>query len=215
MNCSTQSARTQSQVAFRYLVILAFLAALLLGALRAAGQTAPPSEARPSAQPARRIVVSIPDRKLGLLEGDSVVKVYDVAVGATVSPSPSGEFQIVQRLENLGYYHPGVVVAPGKSNPLGTRWIGLNVKGFGIHGTNRPSSIGKSAAHGCIRLRNADIEDLFARVKVGDRVSLISQRNDEVARVLGGEPSFGNTHETLQAENEPAGSPDNGAQGDR
>jgi len=154
------------------------------------------------AKPERRIVVSIADRKLALLEGERVVKVYDVAVGAAVSPSPNGEYRIAQRLKDPTYYHPGVVIGPGKNNPLGPRWIGLDVKGFGIHGTNRPDSIGKNASHGCIRLRNSDIEDLFARVQVGDRVSLIAERTEEVARLFGSEPMTTKTDETVVAKNE-------------
>jgi hypothetical protein len=147
-------------------------------------------------------VVSIPYRKLVLLDGERVVKVYDVAVGAQNSPSPSGESQIAQRLESPGYYHPGTVVAPGKSNPLGTRWIGLSAKGFGIHGTNRPQSIGKNASHGCIRLRNHDVEDLFARVQVGDRVSLAAERTDEVARLFGGTADAAANNQILLVRNE-------------
>ncbi|HYA78717.1 MAG TPA: L,D-transpeptidase [Candidatus Bathyarchaeia archaeon] len=157
---------------------------------------------QPGPRPARRIVVSIPDRKLALLEGGRVIKTYDVAVGVPVSPSPSGEYQIVRRLENPTYYKPGVVIGPGANNPLGPRWIGLNIKGFGIHGTNRPDSIGKNASHGCIRLRNSDVEDLFARVQVGDHVSLVAERSDETARLFGPAPSFAEAHETLQARNE-------------
>jgi len=172
---------TFAKQASHLLVVLAF------SAIGAAAQT--PTRVEP-AEPKteRRIVVSIVDRKLALLEGERVVKVYDVAVGAMVSPSPNGEFRIAKRLENPTYYRPGVVIGPGKDNPLGPRWIGLDVKGFGIHGTNRPDSIGKNASHGCIRMRNRDIADLFARVQVGDRVSLIVGRNEEIARVFGGEP---------------------------
>jgi lipoprotein-anchoring transpeptidase ErfK/SrfK len=162
-----------------------------------------PSPSQFDTQPARRIVVSIPDRKLALLEGDRIIKIYSVSVGAPVSPSPSGEFQIVQRLANPTYYHPGVVIGPGANNPLGPRWIGLNVQGFGIHGTNRPDSIGKNASHGCIRLRNSDIEDLFARVHVGDHVSLVAERTDEVARLFGPASSpLAEAHATLQARND-------------
>jgi hypothetical protein len=95
-----------------------------------------------------------------------------------------------------------VVIGPGKNNPLGPRWIGLDVKGFGIHGTNRPESIGKNASHGCIRMRNSDVEDLFARVQVGDRVSLIAERTEEVARLFGGEPVQAKAGETMVAKNE-------------
>ena len=170
-----------------------FGAALLFAAFSlsasAYAQSAPKDSNASKLQPTRRIVVSIPDRKLALLEDGRVVKIYDVAVGAQVSPSPSGEFQIAQRLSNPTYYQPGVVIGPGPGNPLGTRWMGLNVKGFGIHGTNRPSSIGKNASHGCIRLKNSDVEDLFARVRVGDRVSLLAERTEEVAQLFGGKVS--------------------------
>lgn len=152
-------------------------------------QSTPKDSHAPKPQPARRIVVSIPDRKLALLQDGQAVKIYDVAVGAQVSPSPSGEFQIAHRVSNPPYYKPGVVIAPGPGNPLGTRWMGLGVRGFGIHGTNRPSSIGKNASHGCIRQKNSDVEDLFARVRVGDRVSLLAERTEEVAQLFGGEVS--------------------------
>jgi lipoprotein-anchoring transpeptidase ErfK/SrfK len=186
------------------------VAALAPCAGAAAAQTASPPSPKPATQPARRIVVSIPDRKLVLLEGDRIVKIYNVAVGASESPSPSGEFEIAHRLENPTYFHPGVVIGPGANNPLSPRWIGLNVKGFGIHGTNRPESIGKSASHGCIRLRNRDIEDLFERVQSGDRVSLLAERTDEVARLFGPAPSpLAEAPVTLQAKNDSHGDPRN------
>jgi L,D-transpeptidase catalytic domain len=192
------------QAAFTWLVILAFFAALILGAIRAAAQS-PSFAPTPKPQTSCRIVISISDHKLALLQDDKIVKVYDVAVGAAVSPSPNGEYVIARRLENPAYYHPGVVIDPGASNPLGPRWIGLNVKGFGIHGTNHPESIGKNASHGCIRLRNRDIQDLFARVQVGDRVSILAERNDEVARLFGPAPdSQQQATQTMVAKNEPA-----------
>ncbi len=192
-----------------------FIAALALCATVLAAQSSPSSEAQPVHHSARRIVVSIPDRKLALLEDDRIVKIYNVAVGTPDTPSPSGEFQIARRLESPNYYHLGVVIGPGKANPLGPRWIGLNIQGFGIHGTNRPNSIGKNASHGCIRLRNHDIEDLFARVQVGDRVSLISERTDEVARLFGEAPALRAAHETLQASHEPASSQESEGHGGR
>lgn len=203
---------SQSQLSFSRYASFALLTALAAAASRTAAQS--PSKS-PITRPARRIVVSIPNRKLALLEDDRVVKVYDVAVGAPVSPSPDGEYQIAQRLENPTYYHPGVVIGPGANNPLGPRWIGLNVPGFGIHGTNRPESIGKNASHGCIRLRNRDIEDLFARVKVGDRVSLIAERNDEVARIFNVYPDSTHTTQTIVAKNESPADPEADSQGER
>ena len=145
------------------------------------------AEARPQAEsagPQRRIVVSIPDRKLALIESGRVVKVYLTAVGAAVSPTPSGTFTIVQRIPNPTWYGPDKVVGPGKDNPVGTRWLGLSRKGYGIHGTNNPRSIGKRASHGCVSMRNGDVEDLFRRVSVGDVVELHGERDAELAQIF-------------------------------
>ena len=132
----------------------------------------------------RRLVVSIPDRKLAVIENNEVVEVFSVAVGAPNSPSPTGTFTVVNRVANPTYYHPGKVVAPGPQNPIGTRWIGLNQKGYGIHGTDEPSSIGYARSHGCIRLRNADIERLFERVRPGDVVELHAERTPELDQLF-------------------------------
>jgi lipoprotein-anchoring transpeptidase ErfK/SrfK len=133
----------------------------------------------------RRIVVSIPDRKLALLEEDAVVKTYIVSVGATVSPSPTGTFHIVNRIPKATYYHGHVVIPASDRSPIGTRWIGLNKKGYGIHGTNEPRSIGRARSHGCIRLGNRDAEDFFERVQVGDVVEIRGERDEETATLFG------------------------------
>jgi lipoprotein-anchoring transpeptidase ErfK/SrfK len=137
------------------------------------------------AKPARRILVSIPDRKLAVMESGRVVKVFRTAVGAPHTPSPTGSYTIVQRIPDPTWYTKGKIVPPGKSNPLGPRWLGLSLKGYGIHGTNNPGSIGRSASHGCIRLRNSDIEELFEMVAVGDEVELLAERTPELDRIFG------------------------------
>jgi hypothetical protein len=143
--------------------------------------------AKPSLTPrARRIVVvSVLDRKLAVLEDGDVIATFPVAVGAEASPSPTGEFEIISRVSNPTYYKPGTVIPSGKDNPVGTRWVGLSLKGYGIHGTNAPRSIGHAASHGCIRLRNRDMEKLFTMLRVGDVVQIHSERDDEVAQAFG------------------------------
>jgi len=138
-----------------------------------------------SLQPKRRIIVSIPDRKLAVEESGRVVKIFSTAVGAPKSPSPSGSYQIAQRITDPTWYTKGKVVPPGKTNPLGTRWLGLSLKGYGIHGTNNPSSIGHNASHGCFRLRNRDVEELFDMVAVGDAVELYVERTPELDKIFG------------------------------
>jgi lipoprotein-anchoring transpeptidase ErfK/SrfK len=133
----------------------------------------------------RTIVVSLEDRKLALVEYGQVKKVYIVAVGKPSTPSPIGTFTIQRRVKNPVYQHEGKVVDPGPRNPVGTRWMGLSVKGYGIHGTNEPKSIGKAASHGCIRMARKDLEEMYEMVHVGDTVELIAQRNEETAVLFG------------------------------
>jgi lipoprotein-anchoring transpeptidase ErfK/SrfK len=141
--------------------------------------------AQENAGSARRIVVSIPDRRLAVVEDGQVIRVFRTAVGRPSSPSPTGTYRIVQRIPDPTWYTKGRIVPPGKANPLGTRWLGLSVRGYGIHGTNNPASIGRSASHGCIRMRNSDVEELFDMVSVGDSVELYDERTEEVERIFG------------------------------
>jgi lipoprotein-anchoring transpeptidase ErfK/SrfK len=133
----------------------------------------------------RRVVISLPDRKLALIKNGQLVKIYRVAVGKPSTPSPTGEFKIVNRVTNPTYYHKGQVIPAGKSNPVGTRWMGLSAKSYGIHGTNQPSSIGKAASTGCIRMSQRDLEELFTLVEVGDAVEIRADRDDRVAAIFG------------------------------
>jgi lipoprotein-anchoring transpeptidase ErfK/SrfK len=160
------------------------LAALMSVMLMAVAETFAQDKA--AAQSARKIIISIPDRKLAVMESGKVIRIFPTAVGALKSPSPSGSFKIVQRLSQPTWYSKGKIVPPGKTCPIGTRWLGLSLKGYGIHGTNNPSSIGHNASHGCIRLRNHDVEELFSMVSVGDEVKLVAERTAETQGIFGG-----------------------------
>lgn len=131
------------------------------------------------------VIVSIPDRKLAVITNGKIRRVFPVSVGAAASPSPTGTFQITTRIPNPTYYHPGVVIPAGLNNPLGPRWIGLNKKSFGIHGTNSPHSIGEAASHGCIRLRNSDVVALDSMLAVGDIVEIHGERDTTTQRAFG------------------------------
>jgi lipoprotein-anchoring transpeptidase ErfK/SrfK len=133
----------------------------------------------------RVIVVSLEDRRLALVEDGQVKKVYSVAVGKPSTPSPVGTFTIERRAMNPTYSHNGRIVLPGPGNPVGTRWMGLSIRGYGIHGTNEPNSIGKAASHGCIRMGKADLEEFYTMVAVGDTVELVGERNEETAQLFG------------------------------
>ena len=176
-------------------VVLAVPATALSANLPAAtNQTA--KNQVPAVATKRVIVVSLEDRKLALVEDGKVVKTYPVAVGKVSTPSPVGTFTIERRVMNPTYSHDGRVVPAGPNNPVGSRWMGLSIKGYGIHGTNVPSSIGKAASHGCIRMGKADVEELFSMVAVGDEVELIGERNQETALLFGeGENVAPDTHQ--------------------
>ena len=169
----------------RWLVVNLVLAMTLPSlAQESSSQSSSKAISRPRTQ--RVVLVSIPDRRLAVLEDGNVLAYFSVAVGAEASPSPTGEFEIVNRVSNPAYYHDGVVMEASEQSPVGTRWIGLNLKGYGIHGTNAPKSIGRAASHGCIRLRNRDVERLYAMLRVGDVVSIRGEPDEEIAEVFGG-----------------------------
>src|SRR5579862_7381226 len=82
-----------------------------------------------------KIVIHRDKKILKLYAGDSVVRTYKVAVGKKSTPTPVGEFKIVNKVSNPVWYPKGKdPVDPGAENPVGSRWMGLDVKGYGIHG---------------------------------------------------------------------------------
>ena len=139
-----------------------------------------------SASPARRrqIVISIADRQLAVVDNGQVLKTYPIAVGTRRTPSPDGEFVIINHAKDPTYRHGDKEIAPGKDNPLGSRWMGLNLKGYGIHGTNVQSSVGKAASHGCFRMREQDVEELYTMVQVGDTVTIRRERDAMIAQLF-------------------------------
>ncbi len=180
--------KVQAVVAAGFLVLstTALLGqAKVVAASDTAGPAAPTVLVAPRSAANRTIVVSLQDRRLALLEDGVVKKVYRVAVGKDATPSPTGTFIIMDRVTDPTYYHAGKVIPPGPENPVGTRWVGLSDKGYGIHGTNEPRSIGKAASHGCIRMGRRDLEDLFAKVRAGDVVEIVGERDAETAAIFG------------------------------
>jgi lipoprotein-anchoring transpeptidase ErfK/SrfK len=132
----------------------------------------------------RQIIISIADRKLALMEDGQVLKTYPIAIGTSRTPSPEGDFVIVNHAKDPVYRHRDKEIPPGKDNPLGTRWMGLSLKGYGIHGTNVQSSVGKAASHGCFRMRKQDVEELYTLVQVGDAVTVRRERDAMIAQVF-------------------------------
>ncbi|MBN1587151.1 MAG: L,D-transpeptidase family protein, partial [Candidatus Omnitrophica bacterium] len=117
-----------------------------------------------------KIAVSRAQNTLVLFDNDEPFKQYRVATGLDQS-TPVGSFNIVNKLENPIWYTAGAVVPPeSPANILGTRWLGISAEGYGIHGTTEPESIGTSVTAGCVRMRNQEVEELYALVPVGTEV---------------------------------------------
>lgn len=116
------------------------------------------------------IVVEKGKNRLLLLANGKPLKRYNVATGAD-NATPAGRFKIVNKLENPTWYRAGAIVpAYSPENILGTRWMGFDKPGYGIHGTTLPETIGTHASKGCIRMLNPEVEELFSMVPVGTRV---------------------------------------------
>lgn len=119
------------------------------------------------------IVVDKSENQLLLTEDDEFVKAYPVATGKK-DRTPVGSFTIVNRIRDPIWYTQGAVVPPDSpKNILGTRWMGLDKKGYGIHGSVDPTTIGQHITAGCVRMTNADVEELFAIVPVGTEVTIV------------------------------------------
>ena len=105
------------------------------------------------------IHVDVEQKRLTLFEGDDLLRSWTIATGAWDTPTPVGVFTITHRFS-------------GEMCGFGTCFLGLNVPwgNYGIHGTNKPESIGSSASHGCIRMNVEDAEALYAIVPNGTKV---------------------------------------------
>ncbi len=102
--------------------------------------------------------------KLSLYKDEDVIKEYPIAVGKASTPTPTGSFHIVNIVDCPDYYTQGKHIPYGPKSPVGDVWMGLDIKGYGIHGTNEPWLIGKKVSHGCIRMSNQDVKDLEKRI---------------------------------------------------
>lgn len=109
-----------------------------------------------------KIVVNTSARTLTLYKDGKWYKSFPVAVGKPSTPTPKGTYKIKNK-------------APNPGGPYGARWLGLSITtgGYGIHGTNDPSSIGKAVSNGCIRMHNKDVITLYNLVPVGTTVEII------------------------------------------
>jgi len=119
------------------------------------------------------ILVDKSQNTLTLSSNDEVLKVYRVSTGID-SSTPVGAFKVTVKLIDPTWYKAGAVVLPGSpKNILGTRWLGISLQGYGIHGTTDPATIGQQVTAGCVRMLNKDVEELYAIVPTGTDVTVV------------------------------------------
>ena len=105
------------------------------------------------------IRINLWTNELIVSKNNEVIKRFSIASGTEESPTPIGLFKVEEKSKSWG-------------GGFGTRWLGLNVPWgqYGIHGTNKPSLIGKNVSGGCIRMQNKDVESLFELIPTGTMV---------------------------------------------
>ena len=120
-----------------------------------------------------KILVDKSHNQLFLTQENHFFKTYSVATGKDNS-TPVGTFNIINKVPNPVWYRQGAAVPPDSpANILGTRWMGLDKQGYGIHGSVDPGAIGKQVTAGCVRMSNADVEELFTIVPAGTEVTIV------------------------------------------
>lgn len=124
------------------------------------------------------IGINLGARKLTFFQGSGVRGVYPVAVGKPSTPTPTGDFAVINKRVN-----PGGV--------FGSRWMGFTRRGHGIHGTSAPQKIGQSVSLGCVRMRNEHIESIYPLVTIGTPVVI---RISGTAPATGPAPGSGRTY---------------------
>lgn len=131
-----------------------------------------------AAESEKKIGINLASRILTLYEGDTKIKMYHVGVGKTSTPTPTGYYAVQYKEVNPTWVDPddtSIQISSGPDNPIGYRWIGF-YGNYGIHGTNHPESIGGYVSNGCVRMNEADVEDLYQYVSVGTPVTVYYDR---------------------------------------
>ena len=137
-----------------------------------------------STPPTTAVKIDTKTSMLTVYEGGKLIAAYPVTIGSAQTESPIGDWKVrgvakmpnfrhdkamLNKGERSGDFH---MLPPGPNNPVGVIWIALNKKGIGLHGTNDPDSIGRSASHGCVRLANWDVMRLAGKIKAGVPVAI-------------------------------------------
>ncbi|MDD3375205.1 MAG: L,D-transpeptidase family protein [Candidatus Omnitrophica bacterium] len=119
------------------------------------------------------VLVDKSQNTLILKAGDDIVKTYTVSTGENNS-TPVGTFVIETKLIDPVWFKSGAIIPPDSpKNVLGTRWMGFDIPGYGIHGTTEPEALGQQVTAGCVRMRNDEVEELYDLLPFGTKVTIV------------------------------------------
>lgn len=153
---------------------------LLIQSVKHVAKFSPPAET--SVAPVDqtvRLEIHLSRRQVVLYRGTTQVKQYPIAVGRQGWETPTGNFEVIHVEQNPTWINPLTderIPGGNSANPLGSYWIGFWTNGrnwIGFHGTPNPESVGRAVSHGCIRMYNEDIEELFYQVSIGTPVTVL------------------------------------------
>ena len=126
-----------------------------------------------------KVVVDIEGHLVLYYLGEELAAFWPCGVGAQNSPTKAGVYTVGEKTRDPMWFRPGAAPVPygDPANPLGTRWIEWmddrgRSSGYGFHGTNEPQSIGGNGSQGCIRMRDADVEELFEILPKGAKIEV-------------------------------------------
>ncbi len=127
-----------------------------------------------------RVVANKAEKTLYAYNDDKLVATYPTTIGSSDTPSPHGTFKIINKVK-MPWYKATVgegaqkevyMLPPGPNNPVGVVWMGLSKPSYGLHGSPKPEGISRQASHGCIRLTNWDVLEVYANIEKGATVEL-------------------------------------------
>ena len=134
------------------------------------------SPARTAADYDKVLLVHIGENRLYLYENGEITHTWRVATGTSDHPTPTGVYEITEKRYMPTWVNPDpngwgaelpASIPPGPSNPLGLRALNWSAPAIRFHGTTATYSLGYNASHGCVRMSNADVIELYGLVDVG------------------------------------------------
>lgn len=130
------------------------------------------------------VIINKDSRKVAYYENGKLIKSMPCAIGKSSTPTPSGNFTVINKEKNRPYYK-GNIPGGASNNPLGSRFIQYTKYGHGLHGTCYPNTVGSAVSDGCNRMYESDVQWLYNKVYVGTHIVIGNGYNKDIASKYG------------------------------